>query len=286
MEGRIYQVQRNCLQDGPGSRTTVYLAGCSLTCPWCRAPESQWQPREAVTTAMQCLHCGASMTGCNLGEDPCLGCGDGLGTCAPAARAGLGWDVQPEELVADLLRDRGAFQRTGGGVTFSGGEPLAQTAFVAEVLGALRTQGIHTALNTSGCARWKDLLRASALADLVLFDLMFMDDRRHKAYTGRSNGRILDNLRALARVHPAIWLRVPVIPGGNDDEDNLRAVAAFAAGMPAVQRVELRRFQGPEVARFDRLALNPLVEPEPASAGLMAAAAAAFRLEGLEVTVG
>jgi pyruvate formate lyase activating enzyme len=278
-KGRIFNIQRFSLQDGPGLRTTVFLKGCPLACAWCHNPESQSSDRELVTMEGRCIACGS----CHGVDEP-EACVD---ACPTGARQLLGQDLSVEELIEDVLRDRLFFDESGGGVTLSGGEPLSQSLFVLQVLADLRHRGIHTALDTCGLGRREDLLAAAALSDLVLFDLKHMDEAQHLTWTGASNGAILANLEALGRVHGQIWIRVPVIPGVNDDGANLEATARFVAGIPGVRRLDLLPFHSTGAAKFRRLGREyhleqvPLPTPEH-----MAGLADLFRAHGITVTVG
>jgi pyruvate formate lyase activating enzyme len=207
--------------------------------------------------------------------------------CPTGALQAVGRTVTPEALVAELLHDRIFFDESGGGVTFSGGEPLMQAAFATECLRRLDAEGVHTALDTCGFARWQDLADAAAHADLVLFDLKLMDDARHRAATGVSNDRILENLRHLARNHSHIWIRVPVIPGVNDDAPNLDATAAFVAGLPGVRRVELLPYHATGEPKFARVGLAyALTDTPPPSRDRLEHLAAHFRDRGLTTTLG
>ncbi len=277
--GRIFNVQRFSLQDGPGLRTTVFLKGCPLACAWCHNPESQSAEPELVKVEGRCIACGS----CH-GLDESAACVD---ACPTGAQQLLGREVSSAELMEEVLRDRPFFEQSGGGVTLSGGEPLLQPAFVLQVLAELRRQGIHQALDTCGLGHREDLLAAAALSDLVLFDLKHMDDGQHRAWTGAGNGAILANLEALGQVHGQIWIRVPVIPGVNDDAANLEATARFVARIPGVRRLDLLPYHSTGAAKFRRLgrayALEQVPAPTPAR---MADLAGVFEAHGITTTVG
>jgi pyruvate formate lyase activating enzyme len=286
-QGLIFNVQQFCLHDGPGLRTTVFLKGCPLQCAWCHNPESRSPRQEFVRLTHRCERCGRCSEE-ELARPVVTGRDEtDVELCPTGALQAVGRMVTPEALVAEVLRDRIFFDESGGGVTFSGGEPLQQAAFVTECLRLLRAEGVHTALDTCGFARWQDLAEAARHASLVLFDLKLMDTDRHEAATGVSNQRILDNLRALAAVHSDIWIRVPVIPGVNDDAANLEATAAFVADLPGVRRVELLPYHATGEAKFARAGLTYTLPDIPSpSHHELEHLAVFFRDRGLTTTLG
>lgn len=221
--GVVFNVQRFSAHDGPGLRTTVFLKGCPLRCAWCHNPEGLRPDPELLWDPGKCLECRA----CACAETDA----EAAEACPSGAKRMAGRSVTVAELLEEVARDRIFFEESGGGVTFSGGEPLAQPAFLREALEACRSRGISTALDTCGYAARDDLLSAAALCDVVLFDLKGMDDARHRANTGVPASSIHANLTALAAAHPRVWLRIPLIPGRTDHPEELRAAAAFAASL-------------------------------------------------------
>jgi pyruvate formate lyase activating enzyme len=157
------------------------------------------------------------------------------------------------EVLAEILRDRVFYEDSGGGATFSGGEPLMQPEFLMALLAACRDREIHTAVDTSGYARQEDLLAAARSADLFLYDLKILDDQRHRRYTGVSNRSILENLHALGQVHGNIWVRMPLVPGVNDGPGDLEDVVRLAASVPGVRQVNLLPYHATGAAKFRRL---------------------------------
>jgi pyruvate formate lyase activating enzyme len=170
------------------------------------------------------------------GDALCSRCAE---ACVYDALRLVGRRVSVEELVAEVEKDRLFFDQSGGGVTFSGGEPLFQPEFLEELIDALKAKLFRLALDTSGFASWEVLERIARKCDLVLYDLKIMDDVKHKKYTGVSNRLILDNLKKLASAGKEIWVRVPIIPGVNDDEKNIQSMARFLRPLPNIKRVSL-----------------------------------------------
>jgi pyruvate formate lyase activating enzyme len=292
--GRVFHVQRFSIQDGPGIRTTVFLKGCALACAWCHNPEGRSPDKEIVRIEERCIVCGACRDACPTGaaaDTPtgarCVRCGECVTACPTGARQALGRDVTVAGLVEEVARDRVFFEESGGGVTFSGGEPLAQPRFLIQALEALRAEGIATAVDTCGWATRDDLLRAAAATDLVLFDLKLIDDARHLELTGVPSSPILENFRALGSAHGNVWVRVPVVPGVNDDAGNLEAAARIAASAPGVRRVHLLPYHGTGARKYGRAGIPyALPDVEPPGPDLMERAAGPFRRLGLDTRIG
>jgi len=276
--GLVFNLQRYAVQDGPGLRSTVFLKGCPLTCLWCHNPESQGVDPEIVRLETRCLDCGRC-GGRALDAAAVAGCPTGA-----LQEVGRAWE--PAELVRALLRDRIFFDQSGGGVTFSGGEPLLQVDFLVACLERLRAEGVHTALDTCGFASWEALRRAASLSSLVLYDLKLMDDARHRAATGQSNRLILENLERLSGLPVPIRVRVPVIPGLNDDPENLEATAAFLAGLGSIRQVDLLPYHGTGVAKAARVGRPSLAGLAPPAPERLEALAAVFRGRGCRTCIG
>ncbi|HEX9190135.1 MAG TPA: glycyl-radical enzyme activating protein [Vicinamibacteria bacterium] len=290
--GRVLDVQRYSVHDGPGIRTTVFLKGCPARCPWCHNPESQSFAPEVLVVETRCVSCGRCRTACPHGAPPpgsslCTACGACAAACPAGARRVAGREATVAEVIAEVLRDRVFYDESGGGVTFSGGEPLAQPGFLEALLLACRGASVHSAVDTCGFAPRARLLGLVPLVDLFLFDVKLVDDARHRALTGLPSAPILENLRALAPAHGNVWIRVPVVPGHTDDEADLAATADLAASLPGVRRVCLlpyHRTGAPKASRLGRPC--PLPDLAPPSAPRMETLAGLFRDRGLAVQIG
>lgn len=251
LTGRIFDLRRFSIHDGPGIRTTVFFQGCPLKCKWCHNPEGRSGKAELMLRPARCIGCGACEETCPQGaitrpngavridRELCDRCGLCAEACYAEALNLAGYRVTALELACQIERDRIFYEQSGGGVTFSGGEPLLQAGFLSEVLEACKQKHIHTAVDTCGYAPWSAFEAVEANTDLFLFDLKLMDEELHRRYTGVSNQRILENLARLSGAGHRIVVRIPLIPGVNDDEGNLGRAGAYLGGLPALEYVEL-----------------------------------------------
>ncbi len=256
--GLVLNIQRYCLHDGPGIRTTVFLKGCPLRCPWCHNPESQAPFSEIQLIAARCLRCGACVSACPAGtaeasSHVCQTCGSCVDACPAEARRMAGREMTVAEVVHEVLKDELFHDESNGGVTLSGGEPLGQPDFVMELLKSLRNRAIHTAVDTSGYVPEQVIADVAPLVDLFLYDVKCVDDTLHRQETGVSNQQILDNLRYLAERHCSLWIRIPLVPGFNLDDQQLRAIAEFLATLPTVAQVNLLPYHAWGTQKVERL---------------------------------
>ena len=297
MTGYVLRIDRGSAHDGPGLRTTVVLKGCPLRCTWCDTPESHRMEPELAFREDRCVRCFECFDDCKLGaisetdgrpvvdQGVCRWCGDCADGCSTDARLQIGSVMTESRVLAELARDEALFRDSGGGVTFSGGEPLLQAEFLLRLLEGCRALGIHTAVDTCGAAAAHVVERVANLADLVLFDLKHVDDDAHRRITGASNIEILNNLRLLAGLGGPVRVRLPLIPGVNDDGGHLKRLAELVAslGLREVDVVPYRRV-APEAYEALGRRCPPGAIGEP-GAGAIADAVRAMAECGLRATV-
>lgn len=263
--GILFDLRRYSIHDGPGIRTVVFFKGCPLRCWWCHNPESQSLEAELMVHPKRCILCSACLLVCPNGaihrddmrlftdRTRCQGCGKCTELCYAEGRQMVGRHYNIDEVMAIVERDQSFYEQSGGGVTFSGGEPLLQADFLLALLQTTKARGLHTALDTCGFAPWSIIDKVRTWTDLFLFDLKIMDDTRHRQYTGVSNESILFNLKSLARQGHAIILRMPIIPGINDDNENLTATARFTNDLPGEHRLDLLPYHNSAETKYNGL---------------------------------
>ncbi len=273
-EAIISSIQRFSINDGPGIRTTVFMKGCPLRCLWCQNPESNSSKPEIMcyTQEARCHYekCRSEapwvLEKLRIGEYARV---EGLGAdCRAVVESYCAGDLEfvgeeksPEEVMQEIRRDKAFFRESSGGVTVSGGEPLAQVPFLAALLQECREEGIHTAIDTCGHVEWRNVENVLPYANLFLFDLKHMDSQKHREYTGVSNDLILENFRRIAAADVGLTASIPVIPGLNDDDENARKVGKFLGGLSPGLSVRLLPYHRFSMSKYKALGL-PYVMPE------------------------
>jgi pyruvate formate lyase activating enzyme len=249
--GTIFNIMRYAINDGPGIRTTVFLKGCPLECWWCHNPEGMTRQPEVAYRVGRCILCGDCIEACPHGAlhlaetrvdrapDLCAVCGTCADHCLTGARETVGREISVDDLLMEILKDRVFYDESGGGVTFSGGEPLLQAEFLAAMLKVCREHGLHTTIETSGYTSPANLELVMDHTELFLYDVKLINNDLHQHHTGVSNRIILQNLTALAARRKAVIVRVPVIAGVNDDAASIGAIGAFVAGLDGIREIHL-----------------------------------------------
>jgi len=313
LTGRVYDIQGFSVHDGPGIRTTVFLKGCPLRCLWCHSPESQAFQRELSWMEMRCIgvdECGLCIEACAKGgispgepvkapgrdtemrlvtfdRSMCDNCGSCGSACMSKAVYLCGTDYTVADVVERVVKDVAFFERSGGGVTISGGEPLSQPEFTLALLEACKKAGLHTALDTTGYVRWEVMQGVLPFTDLLLYDLKHMDSATHKQLTGVPNERILENARRVAAAGGRLQVRIPLIPGMNDSAENVEAAGRFCSELgDAVTVVQLLPYHRLGSAKYKRLQRpDPMPPTEPPSSDEVAAHVLRLEALGLPVVV-
>lgn len=299
-KGYVFDIKKYALHDGPGIRTTVFFKGCPLRCLWCHNPEGQNPGREIMLRPGRCLEsCSRCFDICPLkaisksstfpviNTSLCNCCGLCAEICPSEALEMIGREVTPAEVMDEVMKDFVFYQQSGGGVTFSGGEPLMQPEFLQELLVLAKKYNLHTVVDTSGYARFDLFLRILPLVDLFLYDLKVMEAEKHKRLTGKDNKLILENLKKLAAITDNVIIRIPIIPSVNDDDDNLKQMVKFIASLGSVRGIELLPYHPLGKDKYVRLGRDyQLVDLKKPSPEEMNRIADFFKQNNLSVLIG
>ncbi|TGE39029.1 glycyl-radical enzyme activating protein [Desulfosporosinus fructosivorans] len=268
VKGKIFNIMKYSIHDGPGIRTTVFFKGCPLNCQWCHNPESQGFGQELMYRPDRCVSCGQCLEVCPSGatisiegklgylRDRCIACGACCTACHAGVRELVAKTMSESEVMAEIEKDVIFYDESGGGVTFSGGEALMQPEFLLEILKSCRKREIHTAVETCGFVSLDSLQTISKYVDLFLYDIKLMDSRKHQEVTGVPNELILSNLRWLAEHHPKVIVRVAIIPEVNDDEEALRQIGEFVASLKWVTEIHCLPYHKAGLDKYQRLGLE------------------------------
>lgn len=273
IKGIIFDIKKYAIHDGPGIRTAFFLKGCPLRCWWCHNPESLTHAPAVMRRDERCIVCGE----CEDRTKP--------EKCPTLALEIVGREVLPREILKIAKQDLLFYDESGGGATFTGGEPLAQPDFLIECLNLCRGAGIHTAVDTSGFASPEVFARVSEAADLFLFDLKHIDPVKHELYTGVDNAPILDNLRSVRDVD--VNIRIPLIPTVNDDRETLVRMAELIRGLKCVKEVNLLPYHTAGSVKYPKWSMEYKMRSiEPPAPLQIECAAEVFKSCGIDVKVG
>lgn len=246
---KVFNIQKFSLNDGPGIRTTVFLKGCMLKCIWCHNPESQAFKPQLMLHEEKCIGCGKCEKLCSknlhcfdgehtIDRDNCIACGECANECVGALEI-VGRDCSVSEVIDEVMKDKVFYDNSHGGITLSGGEPLAQFDATLALLRAAKEKGIHTCIETCGYAEWEKVKELLPYTDLFLWDCKETNSDLHMEYTGVSNDLILENLNKLSESGAEIILRCPIIPGKNDREDHFEKIGMLSEKLKSVKWVEI-----------------------------------------------
>jgi pyruvate formate lyase activating enzyme len=298
--GLIFDIQRYSIHDGPGIRTLIFMKGCPLRCLWCDNPEGQMPYPEILFSNKLCIKCWKCTKICPVGSikeeggvikidrTTCTSCGKCAEICYAEAIKLVGQWMSVEDVLKVIERDYAFYKTSGGGVTLGGGEPTMQSDFASLLLKACKERGINTAIETCGYTKWENFEKMLKHLDLVYYDIKHMDSKIHEYLTGKPNELILENLRKLSQTNLPIIIRVPLIPGCNDQEVNIRRTAEFVSTLGnSIMRVEILPYHRLGMHKYEQLGREyKLKNLLPPSKEAINNAAKIFEAYGLTVQIG
>lgn len=266
--GLIFSIKRFEINDGVGVRTTVFLKGCPLECLWCHNPEGLSKKQEIGVFSQKCIGCMdcANECECHLFtdsgrvflRDKCKGCMKCADLCVSGAIVEYGKKYSAEEVLFEVLKDREIYEKTGGGITLSGGEPMLQPDFVLELLKLAKNENLNTALDTCGYAKWENYEKVLPFVDMVLYDLKAFDPNLHKTLTGKDNTLILDNLKKISQTKTKIAVRIPLIPTLNDGE--IKKIGEFLSQLENIVEVKVLPYHNYSSNKYQSLNKSYLLD--------------------------
>ena len=289
MKGHIFDIKKFAIHDGDGIRTTVFLKGCPLKCVWCHNPEGISGKDQLAFYKHKCVNCGACVQVCKchsmkdgvhtFDSSCCIACGKCVDVCLAEALTLYGKMVSADELMPTLLEDKAFYDHSNGGVTLSGGECLLQPEFCAEILKKCKENGIHTAVDTSGCVQWENIERVMEYTDIFLYDMKAIDEDVHIRCTGVTNKIILENLKKIDDAGKKIEIRVPYVPGFNDNQ--ISKIADFISELKNVTKVRVLAYHDFARSKYDSLQMKDTMPPDKPEEEQLAAAKEIFKAKGI-----
>jgi pyruvate formate lyase activating enzyme len=275
----VFDIKKFSLHDGPGIRTTVFLKGCPLNCVWCHNPESLSPNQQIVFHSDRCIQCGDCVAVCpnnaiSINQQSiiktttgCDYCGKCVEVCPANAWQLIGRKSTSEQIMEEVLRDVPFFEESGGGVTISGGEPLMQIGFLKSLLASCKQHGLHTAVDTCGFVNYENFETVLPLVDLFLYDLKIINSDKHRKFTSVDNTLIKSNLRRLIEDGKIVNVRIPIIPGVNDDDENILETIQYLKEIEFISEIDILPYHNIAASKYDRLgkeyALGQLPPPTP-----------------------
>ena len=268
MKGRITSLQRMSIHDGPGIRTVVFLKGCNMRCKWCHNPETWSAKPQLQYIASKCICCGTCIENCPQGAisplsqqividySQCLHCGICVKSCCTEALTIIGETISPEECWSKVEKDIPYFRSSQGGLTVSGGEPLLQSQFVKELLTLGKENQIHTAIETNLSVAWEVIEELIPYVDLWMCDFKLANPEKHEYWTGINNRNVIQNIQKLAEKHIPLIVRTPIIPGVNDQEEEIEAICQILAPLAENIQYELLEFHQLGFPKYENLGMN------------------------------
>jgi len=299
-KGLIFNIQRLSIHDGPGIRTLVFMKGCPLRCLWCDNPEGQLMRPEILFSEIRCIKCWKCVDICpinaitkqgnaiKLNRNICNECGKCAEICYAEAIRIIGKWVIVEEVLNEVKKDTIFYEVSRGGVTVGGGEPTMQPEFVTQLLKACKEHGIDTAIETCGYTKWENLKKMLKHLDMIFYDIKHMDNEKHQILTGKPNELILENLKKLSQETVPIIVRIPVVPGYNDQEENIKSTAEFISKLgDSITRVELLPYHRLGISKYKQLGREyKLNDVKPPTKEKLQDIANIIEMYGLKIRIG
>lgn len=262
--GIIFDIKRFAIHDGEGIRTTLFIKGCPLRCPWCHNPEGRTKDFELMWFSSLCIGCGECERACsqnalkldcgkvNINRQKCTLNADCTAACPSNALQLNGWEITAEQAFEEILKDK-VFYMSSGGVTLSGGDPFAQAEFSLAILELCKKNGINTAVETCMYAKEEDVIRFASVVDQFFVDIKIFDNEKHQKIIGTDNERILSNFKVLCRLGANVCVRIPIIPGFTDDDENISSIANFVSTTSKNVSIELLNYNTLAENKFESL---------------------------------